>query len=124
MPIGPRAILFFAPPVPIPIIIRLTEYNPVIVNMPARIGAIFSFVFKSPVTSPASPPTTTAHNMDMTDINIPAAAPVATKSFDNDIIMPAVAPPLAKLPSTVRSAKSSILYEIYTPMASTAHNNP
>ena len=91
--------------VPIPWIRRLTEYRASWVRIPARMAGMPMDVWKTPVTAPASMPTASAMS-------------VASQGLTPLVIrMAATAPPVAKEPSTVRSAMSRIRKVIYTPMA-------
>ena len=81
----------------ISIILRLIEYSPSCVKIPARIAGIPSFVCKKPVIVPAITPARTATNRQA-HIGIPASLSITV-----------TAPPVANVPSTERSATSSIL---------------
>ena len=84
---------------------RFMEYRASCVRIPERIGGIPIFVWKIPVTSPAAMPARTAHRR-------------ATQRFVPFIMsITHTAPPVAIVPSTVRSEKSRTLYVRYTPMA-------
>ena len=73
---------------------RLMEYSESWVRMPARIAGMPMNVWNRPVASPASMPTRNA-------------AIIATHTLQPPIISTAAtAPPVAMLPSTVRSATS------------------
>ncbi len=75
-------------------IIRLMEYSAYCVRIPARIAGIPSFVCRSPVAVPARRPATTAIS-------------IAAQGFQPLIVsMTVTAPPVAKVPSTERSATS------------------
>ncbi len=87
----------------LPIILMFIEYRAIIVRIPAKIPGIFNFVFSNPVTIPEIPPA-------IKEIKS------ATKGLQSKTMRAAfTAPPKAKLPSTVKSAKSSTLYVIYSP---------
>ena len=78
-------------------IARLMEYRLSWVRMPANMGGIPMAVWNTPVSSPASIPAMTAHSS-------------ATHTFTPfSISITHTAPPVAMLPSTVRSARSSTL---------------
>ena len=80
-----------------PSILKFTEYSASCVNIPARIGGMPSNVFNTPVTRPATHP---AMNESKS----------ATYTFIPFIIViTKTAPPVASVPSTVKSAKSSTL---------------
>ena len=74
---------------------RLMEYRAIWVRIPERIGGIPSRVWSSPVTRPASSPA------------ISAISSASHAGLPARISMTVTAPPVAKEPSTVRSAKSS-----------------
>ena len=78
----------------LPMIRRLIEYNAIWVKMPASSGWILPQVLSRPVTSPATNPTAVPARVAVNGCH-PATIRVA-----------AVAAPLVKLPSMVRSAKS------------------
>ena len=82
------------------------------VRMPARRAGIFSLVQRIPVTTPPSMPAKAAAIMEGIGLQ-PATRQAA-----------AVAAPRGKLPSTVRSAMSSTLKVMYTPIASRDHKSP
>ena len=96
----------------LPMMRRLTEYSAIMVRIPASSAGIFIFVVRKPVTAPASIPATAAAR-----IAVLTLWPVA-------ISVAAVAAPSGKLPSQVRSARSSTRNVTYTPRAITAHNKP
>ena len=76
---------------------RLTEYSDSCVRMPDRMPGMPMAVWNRPVTKPASMPAITAHSS-------------ATHMFTPAIIsMMHTAPPVAMVPSTVRSEKFSTL---------------
>src|SRR5699024_6069826 len=80
-----------------PIILKLIEYNAIIINIPDNKGFIFPFVCNNPVIHPAKNP---------------ASAPsiVARNDVTQIIILIVVtAEPVTKLPSTLKSEKSNIL---------------
>ena len=84
---------------------RFIEYNESCVRIPAKISGIPSTVCKIPVISPASIPATNA------------TATAATGFHPFNISITVTTPPVAIVPSTVRSAKSSILNVKNTPIA-------
>ena len=74
---------------------RFREYRPSWVRMPARMAGMPQKVWKKPVAKPASIPATTASSS-------------ASQGFRPRLMqMAATAPPVAREPSTVRSAMSS-----------------
>ena len=79
-----------------PMMRRLIEYSAIWVKIPASSGWIFPHVLSSPVTSPATSPTQ------------PPTAVAASGGHPPTSRMAAVAAPVVKLPSMVRSAKSRI----------------
>ena len=87
------------------IIRRFTEYSASWVKIPAKIAGMPNLVCKIPVTSPAIHPAKNANSI-ASQMFIPAM--VHTTS---------TAPPVPKLPSTVKSAKSRTLKVKYTPTA-------
>ena len=80
----------------LPMIRRLMEYRDSWVRMPARMAGMPHFVWNRPVTKPASIPARNAHSR---------AAQALTPAR---ISMTATAPPVAREPSTVKSATSRI----------------
>ena len=83
-----------------PIILKFTLYNPVITIIPASRLVTFNFTWIIPVISPATAPAniaTTKAISGFTPFTISAALTAA---------------PNGKLPSTVISGKSNILYDI------------
>src|SRR5699024_6042587 len=95
-----------------PNILKLIEYRPVIVTIPANKAGIFNFECKKPVIKPARLPATKAIS-----VASQAGRPAT-------IIALATAAPKGQLPSTVKSATSRIRYVKYTPIASIDHNKP
>ena len=96
----------------LPITLIFIEYKAIIVKMPAKMPGIFSFVCKRAVAAPARQPEA-------------KAAKTAKKGSTRALISTApTAPPRAKLPSTVRSGKSSTLKVIKTPKAIMPHRIP
>lgn len=92
---------------------KFTDVKPVNVIMPAKIGGILSFVFKTPVTIPAIAP---AHN---------ATKQAKMGSAPPSLIKTALTiPPKVNPPSHVKSAKSSNLKDMYTPIVKTAQIRP
>ena len=82
-----------------PIILRLMDQSPICVKIPARIAGMSKSVCKSPVTAPASIPA----SVEITRASS-GSIPLSTTSTAQ------IQPPSAKLPSTVKSAMSKILY--------------
>ena len=80
----------------LPIIRRFTEYRASWVRMPLRMAGIPQRVCSRPVTIPASRPTRKAH--------ISASQGLQPERMS----ITHIAPPVARLPSTVRSATSRI----------------
>lgn len=80
--------------VPQPMMRRLTEYSASWVRIPARMAGIPHRVWSRPVTSPASIPARMAHR-----VAIQMLTPLRAGSTQ-------AAPPVAREPSTVRSATS------------------
>ena len=95
-----------------PMIRRFTEYRASWVRIPARMAGMPQAVWNRPVTSPASTPARKAPSMAR-GIGAPAM-----------VSMMKVAPPVAMVPSTVRSATSRIRNVIYTPMAMMPQMSP
>ena len=81
----------------LPRILKLTEYRPSWVSIPASMAGMPMDVWKIPVTSPARAPASTAHIREM------------PREWPARIIIIHTAPPVAMVPSTVKSARSSIL---------------
>ena len=81
----------------IPIMDRLTDHSPSWVRIPARMAGMPQAVWSRPVTSPASIPARMAHR-----VAIQMLTPLRASSTQ-------AAPPVAREPSTVRSATSRIL---------------
>src|SRR5699024_2106041 len=84
---------------------KLIEYNAIIINIPDNKLLIFPFVCKIPVIHPARKP---------------ANAPkIVAKTGETPLIIEiaATAATVTKLPSTVKSGKSSTLNDKYTPRA-------
>ena len=75
---------------------RLIEYSAIWVRMPASSGWIFPHVVSRPVANPATRPTAAPHAVAAIG-DVPPTSRTA-----------AVAAPVVKLPSMVRSAKSRI----------------
>ena len=75
----------------------LMEYRAIMVRIPAKIPGISSLVCKKPVMKPQTMPAASANKRERKGF-IPWEIKIAV-----------TAPPVAKLPSTVRSAKSSTL---------------
>ena len=96
----------------LPIIRRFTEYRAIMVRIPARRAGIFNLVHRIPVIIPPSIPAKAAASMAGIGLQ-PATRQAA-----------AVAAPRGKLPSTVKSAISSTLKVMYTPIASRDHSSP
>ena len=95
-----------------PMIRRFTEYSASWVRMPARMAGMPQAVWNRPVTRPASTPARKAPSMAR-GIGAPAM-----------VSMMKVAPPVAMVPSTVRSATSRIRNVMYTPMAMMPQMSP
>ena len=91
---------------------RLMEYRASWVRMPARIAGIPHRVCSTPVRNPAIMPTRMAISTATHTLQ-----PLRVSSTQT-------APPVAREPSTVRSATSRIRYVIYTPMAITPQIMP
>ena len=91
-----------------PMIRRFTEYRAICVRMPASSPLMRPFVCSKPVTTPAARP--------------PATAIDVARAGGQPLMIPtaAIAPPVVKLPSTVRSGKSRMRKVRYTPRAITA----
>ena len=51
----------------LPIIIKLIEYNPIWVRIPAKMAGILQIVFRKPVTAPEAAPASSAANKERTD---------------------------------------------------------
>ena len=79
-----------------PIIRRFTEYRASWVRIPARMAGMPQRVWKRPVTRPASMPARKAHSRAIQGLQ------------PRRISMTHRAPPVARVPSTVRSATSRI----------------
>ena len=95
-----------------PIIRILIEYKAIIVKIPDKISGILTFVCRIPVIPPANAPANKAGTN-------------ASHGFTPFTIKIALtAPPSAKLPSTVISAKFNILNVMYTPSVIMPHNTP
>ena len=89
----------------VPAILRLIVQRAVIMIIPERRSLTFPFTWISPVQIPARAPAA-------------KAAGSVSQGFTPLLIRAAVtAAPRGKLPSVVRSGKSSILYVMYTPRA-------
>ena len=84
---------------------RLTEYSAIIIRMLASRSMIFRRTLSQPVMKPATAPASVPPSVDMNG-SCPLAMSVA-----------ATAPPIGKLPSTVRSGKLRMRKEISTPSA-------
>ena len=82
------------PPVPVPMMRRLTEYSASWVKIPARIAGMPQAVWNRPVTRPASIPASVAATRAT-----PTDTPLSTSTTQT-------APPVPREPSTVRSATS------------------
>ena len=91
---------------------RLIEYRANWVSIPESMAGIPSLVCSSPVHIPAATPAATA------------ARDAAHAGHPASISMTAVAPPVAKDPSTVRSAISSSRNVMYNPKAIRPHIMP
>ena len=76
---------------------RFSEYSDSWVRMPARMAGMPMPVWNRPVIRPASMPAMTAHSSESQTLQPPS------------IIITQTAPPVAMLPSTVRSARSRTL---------------
>ncbi|MNI85205.1 hypothetical protein D3C73_1421780 [compost metagenome] len=74
----------------------LIEYKAIIIRIPESNPLTFPLVCKSPVHAPAAAPP------------IKAIRQASTGEYPWEIITAAIAPPVAKLPSTVRSGKSKM----------------
>ena len=86
--------------VPTAMIRKLMEYSANCVKMPARMAGIRQAVCRRPVSKPASIPERTASS-------------IATQGLTPKLIPTAqTAPPVAREPSTVKSATSRIRYVI------------
>ena len=81
---------------------RHTEYRPVMVRMPARIGEIFTLICRKAVTMPASIPASSPARM------APSGCPIFTNTVP--VLMPSTMEP-----STVRSGTFRIRKDMYTP---------
>ena len=81
----------------LPMIRRLMDQRLICVRMPARMAGISSTVVRKPVTAPQTAPASMA-----TRIATAGSTPATTRTAQT-------APPVAKLPSTVRSGMSSSL---------------
>ncbi len=83
-----------------PIILKFTEYNPIITNIPDIKLLIFNFTCKKPVIAPAQAPPNVATN-------------IVTHGFTPwTNIAAEIDAPSGNVPSTERSGKSNILYVI------------
>ena len=90
-----------------PMIRRFTDHRPICVKMPASSPSMFPLVCSKPVIMPATKP-------------VAKPAPMARKGFHPArIATAAVAPPVVKEPSTVRSAKLRMRNVRNTPRAIT-----
>ena len=88
-----------------PMIFRFTDHSPSWVRIPDRMAGMPMKVWNRPVTRPAAMPASREQSR-------------ATHTFcPPSIIIMQTAPPVHRLPSTVRSAISSTRKVIYTPMA-------
>ncbi len=91
---------------------RFIEYSPVITITPENKSLTFSFTFISPVASPASAPASIAPKRHITGF-----IPLRSMAVETT-------PPRGKVPSTLKSGKSSMLYVMYIPRASTPYISP
>ena len=82
---------------------RLMDHRLICVRMPERIAGISKTVVRKPVTAPQTAPAAVAARMASA-----GSTPATTRTA-------ATAPPVAKLPSTVRSGMSSSLKVMKTP---------
>ena len=96
----------------LPMMRRLMENSASCVRMPARMAGMPMKVCRMPVTRPASMPARNAHSSA-----IQRLTPCVMRTRQT-------APPVAMVPSTVRSARSSTLKVMYTPMAMRPQMSP
>src|SRR5690554_5360232 len=95
-----------------PMILILIEYRAIIIRIPDNNPFILPLVCSKPVIDPAARPPNKAANVDNQG------------EYPFDIMIATIAPPVVKLPSTVRSGKSRIRNVIYTPSAISAYSRP